>query len=416
MAATDSRSKVLPSKQNQAKGSEALFDPVAILRGAEAHFPLAAALRGVGFTLLAVGLAYGTFQFLTANPYVLLIVLGIACLSVSLLAGRDGLIVLLPEGVQDLLLRKTWFDFMHDDSGTTNFFRRWARVLILSLQGGRSPGEIQAVIRDMDPDFLDMVLRRTFAQMLPVPVLRLLLPEASYGAAAAVAAVAKGSKALPHEAGGVPSIDPHVQAPGVPRSRSDVLAAAAAASGSLPCSSRGPPTAAWIAQLLKEKDQEKDRRIQEPELLPALMSSFVPWPSLFNFGHSFLRGLQALACAAAVGWGLSFGMFRLEMAQGALQYGAGTLASTFRSAGTSSRWAGAVCLLSAGASVALMAFARRMDFLLQETETNIGLAPSVTRGPRRRGRAAPRPFEPEREESPEDSEASPGDDDRDVEV
>jgi len=402
---------------NFGQGISAATDLVSILRGAQAFAPLGAILRAAGATLVASGLAWGGLRLVSANPFVLLVFIGLVCLVASLATDRDGLLIYLPEGVQELLLKKTVFDFVYDDTAFTNLVRKWGRVQLLALQDGRSEGDIQQIVDSMDPTFLDMVLRRSFIHFLPLWLLRLLLPEAAFsGASVEVLASASPppSELVGSQAGKATSSWPQSFDAARPTSSSSsssrsVKAATVLDTRSLVYDQSSPITVPWVMQMLREKMEEKQRLITEPDIVPLVISCSGLESKLKSFGRQALFGFKAFAAAAASGWCVAAGLLYFGAGSRYLVRGLAASGVMSRTPGDeqlarASRWATAFSLLSAGGTIALAAYAGRISSLLEDGSS---LREVFSKSEADGGSdARSTTFEPEREESPADSEVS----------
>eukprot|EP00933_Yihiella_yeosuensis_P040357 TRINITY_DN34648_c0_g1_i1.p1 TRINITY_DN34648_c0_g1~~TRINITY_DN34648_c0_g1_i1.p1 ORF type:complete len:449 (-),score=80.04 TRINITY_DN34648_c0_g1_i1:82-1428(-) len=438
----------LPNSSNIASNWDA-SDLVALLRNTQAQVPFGAALRAVGATLLSTGLAWGIVRFVKANPYVLLVLLGLVCLIASLATDRDGLLSYLPEDVQETLLKKTLFDFLHDDFSQINFFRKWGRAQLLALQDGQSEGSVQKITEDMDPAFLNMLLRRTWIQCLPPLVIRLMLPEAVFSAdtvgsssssclsdpkaavsrgrlsrcqvpiATEVPAMATGSSCS--SSSGLVSrrgkLSPDELSP-TSLSHNDALAAAAEIVSSRTKSADQPaPSMPWVLQFLKEKHEANQSKITEKELGPVILSCTGIEPKLRVLGRHTLSCLKALAAAAASGWVAFAGLLYFGSGPTLLVRGFTLTGMAHRIPGDeqltkASRWAAAISLISAGGTIALAAYASRYSKFFEDNPAS--MRDSLFSGLFSKAKSSDARSifsEPEREESPADSEVSCPEDD-----
>eukprot|EP00440_Ansanella_granifera_P070641 gb/GFBE01076660.1/.p1 GENE.gb/GFBE01076660.1/~~gb/GFBE01076660.1/.p1 ORF type:complete len:375 (+),score=78.78 gb/GFBE01076660.1/:1-1125(+) len=358
-------------------GEQSGMDLVTILRSTEELLPFGVTLRAAGGALLAVGMLWAGYHFLTAHWYVLLIFAGLACLALSFVAEREGLLRYLPPDVQDLLLNKTLFDFFQDDSAVKNGVRKWGRVQMLALQDGTSEGDVKNILEDMDPELVNLVLRRNFISFLPLPLMRLLLPEASR----ACSQGAEGGDAA-------------------------TCSSSASSSGRQPgtATNSAMPSMPWILNFLQQKTEEKNKRITEPAIEPLIkqqMGLGDAMKGLKTYGRMLLGLLKALSLSAASGWFASAGLFYFGSGSSMLvrACAAGGLMSRTPSDETlkrTSQLATAISLLSAGGAVALSAYFSRFSKLIEETQEDGPSSWDPTRL-----------FEPEREESPPNSEAPP---------
>lgn len=168
-----------------------------------------------------------------------------------------------------------------------------------------------------------------------------------------------------------------------------------------------PASAQWISQLIRQKHQEKERLITEPELMPLVKRTMGFESALKKSGRIFMKILKRLSASAATGWLLSAGLLYCGLGSRMLVRGlamGGLMSKTpeDREVARASRLATAVSLLGAGGAVFLSAYATRLAQLWEDGPC------SHTQAVHQRWRTAggPRPFEPEREESPAESEVA----------
>jgi len=418
-------------------GSSPAEQAVVKLRQMQAVLPSAAVLRAAGGCLIFAGLLWVALRFLRANLYIFLILAGVVCIAASLVTDPDGLLCKLPQGVQDFVLRGTVFDFFHDDVAFTNFSRKWGRVQLLALLDGHSEGDVDRIIKTMDPEFVELVFRRNIISFLPKPLVRLLLPEAAFALKPAAAA---SQDAPEHDVGPAGNDDSCCSDPSeradlrVPVSRRPpaawplmaqveacastvlrqpalMLTAAAAALGP-----PEPDLVPWISQLLKKKNEEKELQITEPELMPLVKRTMGFETALKKSGRMFMHIVKGLSASAATGWVLSAGLLYFGAGSRLLVRGlaAGGLMSRTpddQQVAKASRLATAVSLLGAGAAVFLSAYATRLAQLWEDSPSSYSEARAKGKNnadPISRLLVAgeQRPFEPEREESPAESEAA----------
>jgi len=311
-------------------------------------------LRTTGLVLIAIGFGWAALRLMLDHPYLVLIVLGLACLVGSLVVTPGGLLRSLPPCVQDFLVRKTPFDLLYDDSRLRNFLRRWGRMQLLAIRGARSESEIGRIVEDLDPAFVDTVLGKTFLQIVPASVRRLLVPATREDADMRVPVF--GEKALQEH---------------------DRRTAAFAASGapgssalSGPCHLRhldgvgihGRWTPAEIAQLLRAKDQARGRRITEPEIGIVALRVLALGPMLRSWGNILVRSAQTTVAILAVGWAGCALLLRggLPQLRGVSVHVPITGESLVAKAACV---ASALSLLSAGAAVVITAYSQRFASL-----------------------------------------------------
>mmetsp|Transcript_25424 Transcript_25424/g.59167 ORF Transcript_25424/g.59167 Transcript_25424/m.59167 type:complete len:334 (+) Transcript_25424:34-1035(+) len=155
----------------------ASFDLISALRKAEGSFQISVFLKHGGVACLVVGLIWAVWSTIVRHPYIIFITSGILCWLASAVACEAGLLASAPEGVQDLLLKRSPFDIIvHDDAPFVNLARRWGRMLLLSYR--RNPAEVEHVVDGLQPKFVTWVFRRNL-ELLPNSVQRALLPEAA---------------------------------------------------------------------------------------------------------------------------------------------------------------------------------------------------------------------------------------------
>lgn len=139
-----------------------------------------AILATIGVLLLFAGFGWGTYSFVQAHPYVVLVIAGLVCLVLSAGTNHGGLARFLPRGAQHLLFERTPFDIIIDDAGIQRQVRRWVRILM--LVGAKSEQDVDSIIGGLgdgsdDPEFLERVLRRGVVHSLPTGLKNLLLPK-----------------------------------------------------------------------------------------------------------------------------------------------------------------------------------------------------------------------------------------------
>mmetsp|Transcript_8948 Transcript_8948/g.16100 ORF Transcript_8948/g.16100 Transcript_8948/m.16100 type:complete len:407 (+) Transcript_8948:55-1275(+) len=164
--------RVHPKPRSKLKGSLVAF--IAWLRRVDASFPLSQTLSLIGASLLIVSLLRGISLLVIEHPHVLTACAGAVCMAIATVANKAGLARLLPPRWQYLLLHRTPFDLVFDECVHAGLLRRWGRVLLLCQE--RSESEVRAIVRGLDPEFLDDVLQRSMVEMLPSVLRGLLLP------------------------------------------------------------------------------------------------------------------------------------------------------------------------------------------------------------------------------------------------
>lgn len=395
-----------------------LNDLISFLRQAEGQMSVGKYLSAAGLTLIALGFIWGSLQFFRAFPFIVFVLLGVASLLASFVADRNGLLKYLPQGVQDLLMNGTLFDLFHDDVAGINLVRKWGRVQLLALQDGKSEGEVQKIIEVMDPEFLSMVLRRPYLHFLPSTMMRLLLPEVPVADKLkhAISGKAERSQVLDHRslssAGGILTDDLRSSFHQSSGSSSSYRASPIAASVLQSAGSReqAPLTAQWIAQFLRAKTKEKLRRILEPEIMPVVLSSMGIETQLKSLASSAIKVFKVCSTAAAGCWILAAGYFFSGSGTGLLVRSLAASGLMNRNpadeqVAKASRIAIAFSLLSAGSTIALIAYSRRVAMFFEDNPSNADswkLQSFWSSEKDSRSSSS----EPEREGSPPDSEAS----------
>lgn len=394
-----------------------LNDLISFLRQAEEQMSVGKYLSAAGLTLTALGFIWGSLRFFRAFPFIVFVVLGVASLLASFVADRNGLLKYLPKGVQDLLMNGTLFDLFHDDVAGINLVRKWGRVQLLALQDGKSEGEVQKIIEVMDPEFLSMVLRRPYLHFLPSSMMRLLLPEVPVADKLkhAISGKAERSQVLDHRplssAGGILTDDLrssfHQSSSSSSSRVSPIAASALQAAGSR---EQAPLTAPWIAQFLRAKTKEKLSRIVEPEIMPVVLSSMGIETQLKSLASSAIKVFKVCSTAAAGCWILAAGYFFSGSGTGLLVRSLAASGLMNRNpadeqVAKASRIAIAFSLLSAGSTIALIAYSRRVAMFFEDSPSNADswkLQSFWSSEKDSRSSSS----EPEREGSPPDSEAS----------
>eukprot|EP00928_Gymnodinium_smaydae_P030854 TRINITY_DN22819_c0_g1_i1.p1 TRINITY_DN22819_c0_g1~~TRINITY_DN22819_c0_g1_i1.p1 ORF type:complete len:390 (-),score=61.40 TRINITY_DN22819_c0_g1_i1:80-1159(-) len=141
-------------------------------------------LAAIGVTLIASGFSYALLHVWVHHPYLLAISLGVllCCYCayrelIRLCNSPGGLAAQLSPELQEQLRTTTLYWLIIDDTGFQNFLRRWGRIFLLQMAG--SERQVSSIIGEMEPDFLESVMRRPAVEMLPTFCQRLL-----YGASA----------------------------------------------------------------------------------------------------------------------------------------------------------------------------------------------------------------------------------------
>lgn len=327
------------------------LDIISLLRYVQAFIPLGAALMSIGATLVCVGVCWGSLQLLRHHPHLLAIATGMVFLLAGIVANPNGLLIFLPKGAQDLLLKSTLFDFLHDDADLTNAARRWGRILLLCFTTNED--DVAEIVEGMDPDFVYMVFRKRMIDFVPRGVKRLLLPENQIvlpERRTAIHTRSKSSKADPDRA------EPAIRATPLLRGPANRLEEGI---------EHLTPTV--ISRLIIEKKEEIQERIVEPSMRPVMVSLYGPRRLVYNIGMHALQAVSAFG--AAYWWGVSAMPARFPRAQSLLLQGLSLLASApiFSLRGhrrdalmaRSSTFATMLGVLSAGFGLALLAYSRR---------------------------------------------------------
>lgn len=310
-------------------------------------------LGATGAAMVLSGLAWGCYRVMLACPYLLCILVGVLFMVVSLVMRPGGVLVLLPEFVQDLLLRKTVFDMLYDDTNVQNLTRKWGRMLMLCY-GEWAAADIRVLTAGLDPAFVDTVIRRTFLQYLPAPLRTVLLPSPR-------PVPVPGALVAP---GGWPR--------GSPEEAVQTAAATGVNSVGVPSDLGGPPLSAQkISKLLKEKAQDKDKRITEPGLDQAIYGLFGIWPTSLRMGETILGRAWGLLTVSTLIASLSAACLYLPWSRGMLLKGLARLpmkqailgadgAGGGRLAEHSARGASVLGLMSAGGCLVVALASRRL--------------------------------------------------------
>lgn len=313
-----------------------------VLRALREASSMSSALAGAGAVLLASGVSWGLVRFLRNNLYLLVMVAGIACLVASALMCREGFVSYLPPSLQEVLLHKTIFDVLHEDTGAHNFFRRWCRMLL--LWNAKNGPEVRALVEGLDPAFVDDVLRRPIVGYLPPELQRAMLPEpqAERGAQAPggvfAAAIATNGEAASSKSNAVVA------------SRAGIYLGAGAAGSGPPLSHDG------IAGVLEEKRRNWKPLPEEPELMPAIanfgaLAAGKSWQEVMKRGRRVVAFVGAALLAVPA---LLLGLRRLPWRDAATRLLQMEVVRD-RLSGSSFRAPPAIALLGVGASLALTA-------------------------------------------------------------
>jgi len=325
------------------------------LRWADERAPVSACCCLTGSSLLMLGVGSGLSEVLASHPYFLAVAAGFFFLVLAAVSHKEGLVRLLPKSVQDTLLRRTPFDLLSDESELSNILRRWGRILMLcqnvSPYGERSEAEVQAVVRGLDPEFLEAVFRRGVVHALPATLRRVLLPDKLLSPTGPLQQTRPACR-WPSRAVGVGSLlwRPPWAAAAPPASPEAV---AAAVGGSTPLSAAG------IRELLRGKAEDKRLLARVPALSPVVRTHLLE-ALLSSFGRPVAQqGLQlaVLATAATAGaWTASAAFFCTPAARNTLRlvaFGGEARMGSGERASRAAFFGAGVSLLGAGFCLAL---------------------------------------------------------------
>lgn len=331
-------------------------DLVAILRRLQTVYPLDAALKIAAIALISIGVSWAALQFLRAHPYILVIGAGLVCWAASLVSRGEGLLIHLPDAVQDVLLRRTLFDFIRDNARSTNFRRRWMRIMMLC--GTTDAGDIQRIVEGMDPTWIEAVFRSTFIEYLPQRVCRLLLPESPGVGHYGPRAVADGRPQS-----------------GVARWRNHVHAIQAVSRMRLRMRHGGDSaqlvlTPEEIARVVREREEDVKSRITEPPWLPVvarLSGRRIALAVMMPGRQAVFKALKLVSACAAACCGTSL-LVRVPRTQYFLLRGLSVVGiargySKEALITRSSRWASLLGALSAFLCVILRTYSQRLPRL-----------------------------------------------------
>lgn len=151
------------------------LDFIGTLRRVSAWVPLAEALSMTGAAMAFGGASWGAVRFIREHPYFLFIFAGLSIFAAGLAASQHGIIMFLPVGLQDFLLRTTLFDLLHDNAASSNFMRRWGRLFMLC--SFNSEEDVATITDGMDPEFVRVVFENSIIELFPAGLNRLLLPD-----------------------------------------------------------------------------------------------------------------------------------------------------------------------------------------------------------------------------------------------
>lgn len=312
-------------EQMTAKATDPLAECVALLRRVEGEFHFALPLRLLGGVLLVSGSCWAFTRFVVANSFLLVILAGLGCLALSVLADPRGLIRFLPEEAQDFLFNGRIFDILHDDTPVVNAIRKWGPVQLLLAQDGTQAEPIQHLVQNMEPEVLRLVLCRSFFSFLPGPLRLLMLPSEELS-----------SEAL--EAKGTNDAE----------AKETTMAKVAKAT-----EMEEVPSVEWIQNFLQVRNQKKQEKIKYPELMPLVTSTLgLQLAPFMAYGRSFFRWVQCVAFTSGIASLLSAGLMFHDTGRYALQRAASGLLQ--RSVVPDARWskvAAAVSLFSAGGAI-----------------------------------------------------------------
>ncbi|KAF4662080.1 hypothetical protein FOL47_006410 [Perkinsus chesapeaki] len=119
------------------------------------------------------------FLLIVVNyPLVIAVMVGASVMMVGIYCKvrSRGLLVYLPESMQNLLLHSSVFDLLVDRKGVTKLSRLMQRLLFIAFNPHLSDESIRECLLGMDEDFLERVLQPGLAHLLPRKVQRVLMP------------------------------------------------------------------------------------------------------------------------------------------------------------------------------------------------------------------------------------------------
>lgn len=368
------------------------------LRWADVHFHISVTFGTIGAALVILGAVSGVISIFRAYPWLLAVASGLICLIVSAMSYHRGLVRLLPLSLQQLLLERTPFDVLFDESELQHSVRRWGRVLLLGQ--ARSAQDVQTILHGLDANFLDLVFRRGAVHMLPPGVRCLLLPELMQPEAPSVkqilptadnrhlcwwnsgmaTLVARCSRAKNHSAGATPA----------------------------------ELTPFGIRQMIRHKVDKKKSMERLESLAPVVLHLFKPssiemmMPSAMR--EAVQRGFHfaaLVAAGASAMWVTSACFFCTPLARIPLQCALSTIGRAAiedtreRSVNRAAFVGSGVSLLGAGASLALSLYIQRQWLTKATGLGETYMSQSVQAKRRSVGRCGIQ--EPDSEESPENS-------------
>jgi len=249
--------------------------------------PTVAFWTGAAFTV--TGILWVLAHTVAQHPWMALTVAGFACLVLAAISLPQGLLALLPSGLQRVLLGSTIFDVLHDNANMQNKIRRWGRILILlGCAGDIREGEVRTVLDGMDSTFLHDVFRRRIIDWLPDSVQWLLRPlrikDQIEGPSTLRRAPSSGSIAR--------------------RSEAHPIAGTLAAGAFV---EQAPMTTTEISHILRRKAQHSAKRARpaRPSLAVVGFRAFGLRPAMRAMSCIMFRSFQATLFAAVVGTGIS---------------------------------------------------------------------------------------------------------------
>mmetsp|Transcript_6363 Transcript_6363/g.13904 ORF Transcript_6363/g.13904 Transcript_6363/m.13904 type:complete len:404 (+) Transcript_6363:131-1342(+) len=349
--------RVPQRSRSKGKGKgHCVVEAIAWLRQVDARLPLSQTLWMCGVLLFLVGFIRGIGCLVRQSPSVVSVAAGIVCMAVAAIANKNGLARLLPVRCRHLLLHRTPFDLVFDQCVQSGLLRRWGRVLLLCQE--RSESEVRAIVRGLDPEFLDDVLQRSIVDMLPPLTRGLLLPGDPTSSASTE--VMLHSTAMRHQ--GHTSMC-YRAALGLP----PVSVSAGTVSSRVHDGTE--LTVEEIQEVLQQKASQKKRlKSADPALSPLIdmllklgsVDGTLPAAARY-VAHQGLHLASVTACASSGVWALSTLFFCTSLGRSTLQSIAfsGDARTASRRAGRMATILAAVSFLGAGACMTLAVHIRR---------------------------------------------------------
>ncbi|EER05613.1 hypothetical protein Pmar_PMAR011644 [Perkinsus marinus ATCC 50983] len=135
-------------------------------------------IQWIGVGSIAAGVLGGITKIVMSYPLVVAVVVGVVIMVVGMYCKvrSEGLLVYLPEGLQNLLLHSSAFDLMVDRRGVTKFSRLMQRLIFIAFNPQLSSDSLRDCLMGMDEDFLEKMLQPGLAHLLPRKIQRALMP------------------------------------------------------------------------------------------------------------------------------------------------------------------------------------------------------------------------------------------------